>query len=338
MKKYLLLLACAATTVLAQGPGGPANREAPVTPVPFERILRSNQEPQNWLTYSGNLNSQRHSGLTQVSPENASNLTLKWVFQSRSLDKHEVTPLVVDGVMYTIQSPNDVIALDAATGKAIWQYAHKPAEGTRNPCCGNLTRGVAILGDKLFLAGLDAKMIALDAKTGKELWNVQVADYKQQYAMTVAPLVVKDKVISGVAGGEHGVRGFLAAFDVNTGKELWRFNTVPGPGEPGYETWLGRTANPMTLTYMAEPPSGLPVPMIPRRTSPCGALATPVPTITATTALATTSTAPPSSPSMPTPASSNGITSSLRTTNSIGMRPRFPFSPTSNSTVASAKL
>jgi alcohol dehydrogenase (cytochrome c) len=247
MMKRLLLLACSvatATTVFAQGRGGAPNREAPVKPVPFERILRSSQEPQNWLTYSGNLNSQRHSGLTQISPDNASNLVLKWVFQSRSLDKHEVTPLVVDGVMYTIQSPNDVIALDAATGKTIWTYSHKPAEGTRNPCCGNLTRGVAILGDKLFLAGLDAKMIALDAKTGKELWNVQVADYKQQYAMTVAPLVVKDKVISGVAGGEHGVRGFLAAYDVNTGKEVWRFNTVPGPGEPGYETWLGKDGKP----------------------------------------------------------------------------------------------
>jgi alcohol dehydrogenase (cytochrome c) len=226
------------------GRGGPPSREAPVTPVPFERILRANQEPQNWLTYSGNLNSQRHSPLTQISPANAQDLTLKWVFQSRSLDKHEVTPLVVDGVMYTVQSPNDVIALDAVTGKTIWQYSHKPAEGTRNPCCGNLTRGLAILGDKLFLAALDAKMIALDAKTGKELWSTQVADYQQQYAMTVAPLVVKDKVISGVAGGEHGVRGFLAAYDVNTGKEVWRFNTVPGPGEAGYETWLGKDGKP----------------------------------------------------------------------------------------------
>ncbi len=231
------------------GRGGPPSREAPVTPVPFERILRANQEPQNWLTYSGNLNSQRHSPLTQISPANAQDLTLKWVFQSRSLDKHEVTPLVVDGVMYTVQSPNDVIALDAVTGKTIWQYSHKPAEGTRNPCCGNLTRGLAILGDKLFLAALDAKMIALDAKTGKELWTTQVADYKQQYAMTVAPLVVKDKVISGVAGGEHGVRGFLAAYDVNTGKEVWRFNTVPGPGEAGYETWLGKDGKP-TEAYL----------------------------------------------------------------------------------------
>ena len=169
---------------------------------------------------------------------------LKWVFQSRSLDKHEVTPLVVDGVMYTVQSPNDVIALDAATGKTIWTYSHKPAEGTRNPCCGNLTRGVAILGDKLFLAALDAKMIAINAKTGKEIWSTQIADYKQQYAMTVAPLVIKDKVISGVAGGEHGVRGFVAAYDVNTGKEVWRFNTVPGPGEAGYETWMGKDGKP----------------------------------------------------------------------------------------------
>lgn len=245
MTVRLLLLFTAALPLFAQdGRGGPQNREAPVSPVPFERILGASGEPQNWLTYSGSLNSQRHSGLTQITPANARDLSLKWVFQSRSLDKHEVTPLVVDGIMYTIQSPNDVFALDAATGKTIWQYTHKPAEGTRNPCCGNLTRGLAILGDKLFLAALDAKMIAIDAKTGHELWVTQVADYKQQYAMTVAPIVVKDKVISGVAGGEHGVRGFLAAFDVNTGKEVWRFNTVPGPGEAGYETWLGKDGKP----------------------------------------------------------------------------------------------
>lgn len=245
MKIRLLLFITITSPIWAQaGRGGPQNREAHVTPVPFDRILRANQEPQNWLTYSGNLNSQRHSLLTQISPANAQDLTLKWVWQSRSLDKHEVTPLVVDGVMYTIQSPNDVVALDAATGKMIWQYAHKVPEGTRNPCCGNLTRGVAILGERLFLAALDARMIALDAKTGKELWNTPVADYKQEYAMTVAPIVVKDKVIAGVAGGEHGIRGFLAAYDVNTGKEVWRFNTVPGPGEAGYETWLDKDGKP----------------------------------------------------------------------------------------------
>ena len=218
------------------------NREAPVTNVPFERILKP--EPQNWLSYSGGTMSQRHSALTQITPANAKDLTLKWVFQTHTLDKQENTPLVVDGVMYTIQSPNDVIALDAATGKTIWTYLHKPAAGTVNPCCGNLTRGVAILGDKLFLATLDAQMIAINAKTGKEIWKTDVADYKQQYSMTVAPLVVKDKVITGVAGGEHGIRGFIAAYDANTGKEVWRFNTVPGPGEAGYETWLGKDGKP----------------------------------------------------------------------------------------------
>jgi alcohol dehydrogenase (cytochrome c) len=245
MKTQGFLLLALAALASGQGPGQfPPARQAPVKDVPFERILGANQEPQNWLTYSGSLTSQRHSALTQITPANAKDLTLQWVFQDRSLEKHEVTPLVVDGVMYTIQSPNDVIALDAATGKTIWTYAHKPAPETKNPCCGNLTRGVAILGNKLFLATLDAQMIAIDARTGKELWKTQVADYKQQYSMTVAPLAIKDKVIAGVAGGEHGIRGFIAAWDANTGKEVWRFNTVPGPGEPGFETWLGKDGKP----------------------------------------------------------------------------------------------
>ncbi|MGH9647689.1 MAG: pyrroloquinoline quinone-dependent dehydrogenase [Bryobacteraceae bacterium] len=242
MMKRVLAFVSLTGLAFAQGRGGPANREAPVTDVPFARILKP--EPQNWLSYSGGTMSQRHSALVQITPANAKDLTLKWVFQTRTLDKQENTPLVVDGVMYTIQSPNDVIALDAATGKTIWTYLHKPAPGTVNPCCGNLTRGVAILGDKLFLATLDSQMIAINAKTGKELWMTQIADYKQQYSMTVAPLVVKDKVITGVAGGEHGIRGFISAYDVNTGKEVWKFNTVPGPGEAGYETWLGKDGKP----------------------------------------------------------------------------------------------
>jgi len=243
MATRLLLFVTLTAALWAQGGrGGGQNRQAPVTPVPFERILNSNQEPQNWLTYGGNLSSQRHSGLTQITPANAADLTLKWVFQSRSLEKHEHTPLVVDGVMYTTQSPNDVIALDAATGKTIWQYSHKPEDGIRTPW--KLTRGLAILGDKLFLAGLDTTMIALDAKTGRELWTTKVADQKLQYSMTVAPLVVKDKVIVGPAGGEYGIRGFLAAFDANTGKEVWRFYTIPAPGEPGHDTWHDKDGKP----------------------------------------------------------------------------------------------
>ncbi len=201
--------------------------------------------------------SQRHSLLTQITPENAKELTLMLVFQSRSLDKHEVTPLVVDGIMYTVQSPDDVIALDAGTGKTIWTYVHRVAPETKNPCCGNLTRGVAILDNKIFLATLDAQLIALDSRTGKELWKTQVADYKESYSMTHAPIVIKDKVIAGVAGGEHGIRGFIAAFDVNTGKEVWRFNTVPGPGEAGCETWLAKDGEPNdSSTCTAARPSG----------------------------------------------------------------------------------
>lgn len=240
MKHRALLLFFIPGLLWAQGGrGAPQNREAPVTPVPFDRILNARQEPHNWLTYSGAYDGRRYSELKQITAANAKELELKWVFQTRSLDKNEVTPLVVDGVMYTIQSPNDVIALDARTGKPFWTYSHRPAEGTRNPCCGNLSRGVAVLGNKVFLAALDAKLIALDARTGRELWQTVVGDYKQQYAMTLAPLAVKDKVIVGVAGGEHGIRGYLAAYDAETGKEVWKFYTVPGPGEPGHETWSG---------------------------------------------------------------------------------------------------
>ena len=234
---FLLLSAA----VVAQEPFNfaPPRREAPPPNLSFERILQANREPHNWLTYSGSLTSQRHSLLTTIRPGNARDLELKWVFQSRSLDRHQVTPLVVDGTMYTIQSPNTVIALNAATGKQIWSYSHAPDPAAKN-CCGRLSRGVAVLDNTVFLASFDARMIAIDARTGEELWKTEPAgDPRQGYAFTHAPLVVKDKVIAGTAGGEFGVRGFIAAWDAKTGKELWRFNTVPGPGEPGHETWSG---------------------------------------------------------------------------------------------------
>jgi alcohol dehydrogenase (cytochrome c) len=232
----------------------PPNREVPAPNVSFDRIQQSSKEPQNWLTYSGGLSSQRHSQLTAIQPGNARDLELKWVFQSRSLERHQVTPLVVDGTMYTIQSPNDVVALNAATGKQIWIYQYAPDPAAKN-CCGRLSRGVAISGDTIFLAAFDTRMIAIDAKTGRELWKSEpAADPKQGYAFTHAPLVVKDKVIAGSAGGEFGVRGFIAAWDVKTGKEVWRFNTVPGPGEAA------------TPGRMAARRSGSPVPTIPRRT------------------------------------------------------------------------
>src|SRR5256714_327606 len=204
--------------------------------VSSDRILRSAQEPQNWLTHHGNYNSQRYSTLSQIAPDNVKNLELQWLFQARSLEKFEATPLVVDGIIYTVQAPNDIVALDAATGRLFWTYSHTPDPAAR-PCCGRVNRGLAILGDTLFMATIDARLIAVDAKSGRPLWDVAVAKPESGYAMTLAPLVVKDKVIVGTAGGEYGIRGFIAAYEAKTGKEAWRFYTIPGPGEPGHETW-----------------------------------------------------------------------------------------------------
>ena len=206
--------------------------------VSFDRILHGDREPHNWLSYSGTLMNQRYSPLTQITAANVRNLQQQWVWQARSLEKFEATPLVVDGVMYTVQAPNDVVALDAATGRVFWTYHHEPAPDAR-PCCGRVNRGLAILGDTLYMGTIDAHLLAIDAKSGQLVWDTKVGNSSQMYAITMAPNVIKDKVIVGTAGGEFGVRGFLVAYDANTGKEVWRFNTVPGPGEPGNETWSG---------------------------------------------------------------------------------------------------
>ncbi len=206
---------------------------AQVTP---ERLLNPDKEPQNWLTYSGSYLSQRYSQLKKIDTSNAKQLELKWVFQAQSLQSFEASPLVVDGVMYLTQAPNDVVALDAKTGRVFWIYAYKPL-ATARPCCGQVNRGLAMLGHTLFMATIDSQLIAIDSRDGNPLWKTTVGEATEGYAMTVAPLIVKDKVVTGVAGGEYGIRGFIAAYDAKTGKEAWRFYTIPGPGEPGNETW-----------------------------------------------------------------------------------------------------
>ena len=208
--------------------------------VSLDRLLHPEREPQNWLTYSGGYYAQRYSALDQITRENAKNLEQQWVFQARSLEKFEATPLVVDGIMYTVQAPNDVVALDPVTGRVFWTYSYSPSPQSR-PCCGRVNRGVAILGDTLYMGTIDAHLVALDARTGRPLWDVTVADTKQGYSVTLAPLVVKDKIVIGVGGGELGIRGFVAAYDAKTGREAWRFNTIPGPGEPGHESEAPQT-------------------------------------------------------------------------------------------------
>ena len=191
----------------------------------------------NWTTYNGDHASHRYSTLAKITPANVKNLALSWVYQSPVAGSWEATPLVLDGVMYITQRPNDVVALDAATGRVFWSYRYNNQEDPR-VCCGANNRGLGVLGDSLFMGTLDASLVAIDRHNGHLLWKTRVAEAKAGYSITVAPLVVKDKVIVGVGGGEWGVRGFIAAYSAETGKELWRFYTVPGPGEPGHETWL----------------------------------------------------------------------------------------------------
>ena len=223
MRIFGLLLSCAAA-LAAQ--------------VTYERILNADKEPGNWLTYSRTYDSNHYTPLAGIRRENVKDLELKWVFQARSLEKFEMTPLIVDGVVYAVQMPNDIVALDAATGRKFWEYKHIPDSKT-NVCCGRVNRGLAILGGTLYMGTIDGKLLAVDAKTGALVFSRQLVDPTGGYSLTVAPLVVKDKIILGAAGGEYGIRGRVMAIDPQTGEELWRFYTIPGPGEPGHETWSG---------------------------------------------------------------------------------------------------
>ena len=211
--------------------------------VSLDRLLHADKEPQNWLTYSGTNTGQRYSLLTQITPENVKNLELQWVLQTRApaepTSKYESTPLVVDGVMYTVQPPNVVVAVDAATGRIFWTYAYTPSSAARL-CCGRVNRGLAILGNTLFMGTIDGNLVALDARDGHPVWKTALGKPEAGYSVTVAPLIVKDKVIAGPAGGEYGISGFLAAYDAVTGKESWRFDTIPTSADaPGHETWAG---------------------------------------------------------------------------------------------------
>ncbi len=206
--------------------------------VTFDRLVNSSKEPQNWMTYSGDYSGKRFSRLDQINVANAHAMVAKWVYQTGATGKLETSPLAVDGVLYATAQDNRAFALDARTGRPIWMYQRQIPSDIR-PCCGHVNRGLAILGDKVFLGTLDAHVIALDAKTGNVVWDATAADYRTGHSFTVAPLVVKNLVVIGISGGEYGVRGFIDAYDADTGQRKWRFYTVPGPGEPGHDTWEG---------------------------------------------------------------------------------------------------
>jgi len=191
-----------------------------------------------WLTFGGNYSNQRHSPLTQITPANVNRLVPQWTFQTGSLGNFETTSLFRDNVLYVTGPQNVAWSIDARTGRQIWRY-RRELQPNLTACCGLVNRGFGVLGDKLFMVTLDAHLLALDMRTGAIAWDVMMQDYRNGYASTIAPIVVKDKVIVGVAGGEFGIRGFIDAYEAQTGKRAWRFYTIPGPGEPGHETWTG---------------------------------------------------------------------------------------------------
>jgi alcohol dehydrogenase (cytochrome c) len=206
--------------------------------VTSQRLLESAKEPQNWLMYSGDYAGHRFSALEQINTSNAASLVPRWAYQTMGGGKFETTPLVVDGILYGTGQDDRAFALDARSGRPIWQYQRALPSDIR-PCCGRVNRGLAIYGDKVFLGTLDSHVVALDAKTGNVVWDVTAFDYRQGYSITLAPLVIKNLVLIGVSGGEYGIRGFIDAYDAATGERKWRFYTVPGPGEPGHESWEG---------------------------------------------------------------------------------------------------
>jgi alcohol dehydrogenase (cytochrome c) len=203
-----------------------------------QRDLLQRRITDNWVSYNGDYTGARHSSLTQITPGNVGRLAAQWVFHPRVVSPLEVTPVVVAGIMF-ITSANDAYALDAKTGKVLWHHARAVSEGLIDDAAQHHNRGVAILGTRVYMETDNAHLLCLDARSGHLIWDVPYATGNKNYGATSAPLIVKDKVLVGTAGGDDGVRGFLAAFDAETGEEKWRFWTIPGPGEKGSESWPG---------------------------------------------------------------------------------------------------
>ena len=205
-----------------------------------EALVHAQQDPNTWLTYGRNYRGWRYSPLAQITGANIAQLTPAWILPTGVPGRNETTPLVVDGMMYLTGPANNAWAVDLLTGRKVWSYSDYVPSGL-GLCCGTVNRGFAILGDKLFKVNIQSTLVALDRKSGKILWQTTIDDYKKGYSNTVAPLVVKDMVVVGTAGAEWGIRGYIDAYDANTGKRRWRFYTVPTAGERGVESWAGNS-------------------------------------------------------------------------------------------------
>jgi len=205
--------------------------------VTYEEILHSASHPDDWITYGGNYASQRFSELKQIHTENVGDLKMQWVYQLRQQGIFESSPIVVDGIMYVTEPPTTVTALDVRTGRPIWRWTARLPQHLLTIGLFPTNRGVAILGDTIYVATIDAHLVALDAKTGAERWSVEIGKNEEAVAITQAPLAINGKIIVGMGGGEGGLRGYIDAYDANDGKRLWRLYTIPAAGEPNVETW-----------------------------------------------------------------------------------------------------
>jgi alcohol dehydrogenase (cytochrome c) len=201
--------------------------------------FRSATNEAEWPTYNGQVGGNRYTTLNQITPANVARLAPRWIFTMPNVSHLETTPVVVDGFLYAT-SGNECYALDAGTGRELWHFQRPRTRGLTGNAAGGFNRGVAVASERVFMVTDNAHLLALNHNTGAILWETEMADWHQNYNATSAPLVVGTLVVSGTAGGEQGVRGFLVAFDQATGKEVWRFWTVPAPGEPGSETWKGK--------------------------------------------------------------------------------------------------
>ena len=204
-----------------------------------DRMLReAPSDPSRWLLYGGNYRNYRHSPLQSLNPESVTDLRVAWSMPTGTTGQFEVSPVIYDGVMYVSTSHNRLFALDAKTGDLLWRYDHQQPPRLRI-CCGPVNRGVGIAGDLVLMATLDARLIAFHRRTGEIVWSIEIASFEDGFSATSAPLVVGDLAVIGIAGGEYGVRGFFDAYEVSTGRRVWRHYTVPADGEPGAESWAG---------------------------------------------------------------------------------------------------